>query len=378
MSPNSIVYIVSSLGKSGPTKQLFNLVSNLDRNHFLPSIITLSPEPNSSMWDSFSQLDICLEPMNLTHRVGLYFARKKLKYFFRSHQSTIVHSQGIRSDYINSTLTHLTHRIASQRNDPYHDYPMQYGAILGSIMARSHISFLNKIPHVVACSESLRVSNLSHGLTTRCIRNGIALNDGQGIPSKIEKRAMRVKLGIDIEAKVFVWCGPFISRKSPDFLVNVFNKLSSRFNFVLCMIGAGPLLSKCKKIAYDNSSIVFPGFIDNVDDYLVAGDLFISSSSAEGLPNAVLEALARGLPPILSDITPHREILELSKYAGTLYASGDERSLTQALVYFNPTKEQSTCARNIVLGELNASRMSSEYQALYREISNHPITKDYN
>ena len=49
---------------------------------------------------------------------------------------------------------------------------------------------------------------------------------------------------------------------------------------------------------------------DKVFEYFVLADLFVSASWGEGLPVAVMEAMACGRPVVLSDIPPHREIVQ--------------------------------------------------------------------
>jgi glycosyltransferase involved in cell wall biosynthesis len=49
---------------------------------------------------------------------------------------------------------------------------------------------------------------------------------------------------------------------------------------------------------------------DKVFEYFTLADLFVSASWGEGLPVAVMEAMACGRPVVLSDIPPHREIAE--------------------------------------------------------------------
>ena len=92
----------------------------------------------------------------------------------------------------------------------------------------------------------------------------------------------------------------------------------------LCLLGDGPLLlSACRQLAGNQQNIFLPGLVHNVADYLRAADLFVSASHAEGMPNAVLEALAASLPVILSDIPAHREVLENCSEAGWLFAPSD-------------------------------------------------------
>ena len=68
-----------------------------------------------------------------------------------------------------------------------------------------------------------------------------------------------------------------------------------------------------------------------VKDYLQAADIFISTAVSEGLPNTVLEALSSGLPCILSDIGPHREIIEKNVGAGKLFKLRDSVELSKIM-----------------------------------------------
>src|SRR5256712_11840564 len=49
---------------------------------------------------------------------------------------------------------------------------------------------------------------------------------------------------------------------------------------------------------------------DQVPTYLAAADIFVFPSKFEGMPNALLEAMAGALPVVVSDIPPHRELIQ--------------------------------------------------------------------
>jgi glycosyltransferase involved in cell wall biosynthesis len=96
-------------------------------------------------------------------------------------------------------------------------------------------------------------------------------------------------------------------------------------------------------------------------------DCFVSASRAEGLPNAVLEALACSLPVLLSDIPAHREILALSSAAGELFSIDRPESLNEAIQNFEITNNRRTAARALAMEHFSAEAMSRSYQELYRQ-----------
>ena len=108
--------------------------------------------------------------------------------------------------------------------------------------------------------------------------------------------------------------------------------------------------------------------VDNVEQYLMAADGFISTSLSEGMPNSVLESLAWGVPVIISDIPAHREILEIAPKAGVLFASDQMEDLIDAVEMYQLTQEKRNSARHIISSKLNAVEMASQYHAFYQEI----------
>jgi glycosyltransferase involved in cell wall biosynthesis len=118
------------------------------------------------------------------------------------------------------------------------------------------------------------------------------------------------------------------------------------------------------------SNVKFTGRIDNVDEYLKASDVFVSASRSEGLPNTVMEALAVGLPVILSDIQPHNEALEYNSNAGFFFPVDDFIALSRILENLRnfSIEELGKASLSIADDHLNADRMSNEYQKKYESL----------
>lgn len=113
-----------------------------------------------------------------------------------------------------------------------------------------------------------------------------------------------------------------------------------------------------------------PGNVSNMPDYLRASDYYVSSSKSEGLPNGVLEAMATGLPVLLSDIEQHLEVLEPDSEVGLSYTAGDDDDFVNkmCLLLKNEYSYMSNHAIDSVNTYFSAPIMSKNYQALYNNI----------
>src|SRR5699024_6036031 len=96
-----VLFLVSTLKRSGPVNQLFYIVSNLNKEFFSPLVVTLSSEPSDSLKQRFLDQGIPLKSLDLGRVNGFLFGYKKLKHIVSNFNPSLIHSQGIRSDRYN-------------------------------------------------------------------------------------------------------------------------------------------------------------------------------------------------------------------------------------------------------------------------------------
>jgi glycosyltransferase involved in cell wall biosynthesis len=108
---------------------------------------------------------------------------------------------------------------------------------------------------------------------------------------------------------------------------------------------------------------------DRVADYYRAADLFILPSHREGLPNALLEAMACGLPAIAADASGTRELVTVGE-TGYLFDADDSESLHRALeLGLDPSASKlGAAARALVEERYAISRVADEYERLYANL----------
>jgi glycosyltransferase involved in cell wall biosynthesis len=94
---------------------------------------------------------------------------------------------------------------------------------------------------------------------------------------------------------------------------------------------AAALASLAVELGVDNR-ITFEGHVTDPVAYLQGLDIYVQSSIAEGLPNAILEAMACGLPIVATDVGGTRELVEHGR-TGWLVTPGNPHALADALAH---------------------------------------------
>ncbi len=132
--------------------------------------------------------------------------------------------------------------------------------------------------------------------------------------ARVDRALARVPPRPQPDAFRVVSVGRLIPIKNPLTLVEAFAGLSDE-DARLVFVGDGELRERLAASARDkglSDRIELTGLVprDEVFARVARADVFVSASRGEGLPVAVIEAMACGAPAILSDIAPHREIAD--------------------------------------------------------------------
>jgi glycosyltransferase involved in cell wall biosynthesis len=223
----------------------------------------------------------------------------------------------------------------------------------------------------VAVSNFVRCS-ARNSLAARMIviHNGVD-QELFGVVDKKTKADLRSKLNLPHDKPVFLSVGFLSKRKSPITVIKAFLQSKVSQTAVLVLLGDGALREECLSLARANDNIHIVGFVKNVRDYLHASDIFISASLTEGCPNAILEAMACGLPCILSDIRAHREIEQYSPVSTKLFQVNNVQRLVDKIheMLDQDYDEMSHSAVQSVTHNFSAKMMSENYQSVYASIS---------
>jgi glycosyltransferase involved in cell wall biosynthesis len=229
---------------------------------------------------------------------------------------------------------------------------------------------------VVAVSEEVARSarrNAGSAVPVRVVLNGIDVEGLQVEPGEAE--VVRAELGIPREAPVVATVAVFRAQKRLDHWLAAAERVArARPEARFLLVGDGALRGTIEAQAgrlQCARSVHFTGLRQRVAPYLAASDVFFSSSDFEGLPLAVLEAMALARPIVATAVGGVPEVV--TGECGSLVSPGDVDGMAAALesVLADPARARrmGEAGRQRVSELFGIGRMARQIEALYQEVA---------
>ena len=132
-----------------------------------------------------------------------------------------------------------------------------------------------------------------------------------------EKDELKKELNLKDTDRILITAGEMIERKNQKFLLEVVKKIKEKENSIkLIVCGHGRLehflKAKAKELGIENN-VIFTGYRTDIYKILGLAEIFLFSSLQEGLPVAVMEAMAVGLPVVCSNVRGNADLIDNEK-----------------------------------------------------------------
>lgn len=189
------------------------------------------------------------------------------------------------------------------------------------------------------------------------------------------RKQKRQELGFKEDDFLLLSVGELIERKNHRVVLEAISKLKEKpiydhLHYLICGIGA--LEDELKKLAADlgiEDHVHFLGYRHDISDICNASDVFVFLSYQEGLPVALMEAMACGLPAICSKIRGNTDLIEDGKNG--LFAKNDPEDVAKKIEKLakNPDlrRELSTNALKTIK-HYDLSSVENEMLKIYKKI----------
>jgi len=168
---------------------------------------------------------------------------------------------------------------------------------------------------------------------------------------------------------VFITAGRLEKVKNQELLLRAFSDISKKYPGIkLIIAGEGSLKDELKSLCRQldlSDSVQFLGNVENVELYFKNADIFVLTSTYEGLPLTVLEAMASGLPIISTNVGGIKDVVTDN---GLLVDDGNQTELIQAMEKLiqdcNLRKRLGSNSR-LHVAKFDIRNISAQYQNLY-------------
>ena len=235
------------------------------------------------------------------------------------------------------------------------------------------------VDHMTIISEAAADRFVKEGIVPRelltCVPNGVDTERFRQVAPGT-REALRSSIGVDDR---FVWLavGRFEIAKDYPNMLHAFAQVCQRdSNAVLLLVGHGSLQQETESLAQSlglGDRIRFLGVRSDVPEVMAAADGYVMSSAWEGMPIALLEAGAAGLPIVATRVGGNHEVVRDGE-SGFLVPPRDAEALGQAMLRLmeqapERRRDMGERGREHVRVHYGLGRVVERWQDLYRQVS---------
>lgn len=257
-------------------------------------------------------------PRSISQFFNVFRSVSILKKYLTEHPCRLVHTQTPFGGVIGRLAAKRSRKISQTRVIYFvHGFHFFKGASFKNYLIYYNIEkYLSKFTDCLITLNSEDYSAASDRFSAAEVEYvpGVGVDTDYISSIVIDKTAMKKKLGIAVDNKVILTVAELIPRKNIVTAIKAFAALNDK-NCTLLICGKGQLLDELKTLCISlgiEKKVIFAGYRKDILEICRLADIFLFTSFQEGLPVAIMQAMAAGLPVIASDIRGNRDLLENS------------------------------------------------------------------
>jgi glycosyltransferase involved in cell wall biosynthesis len=369
-----IVYFIDTLGRGGAETLLLSICKNLKKRYPQFAISVITHHTGDDLVKDFETLGISVECLHLD-RCSLAQRFYKIYKALKKYKPDVLHTHLLYSDrygHMPALLAGIAVRICTVHN-------MEQDRSYQDAITRKLTSLFSTT--IVAVSQSVRDFSIKNRLysaqkmTTIC--NASNIDATLFTPRTYSMVKQVIKL---------VNIGRLTRQKSQETLLRCMDNLNrSRSGaYELHLYGIGEDLPNLQGLIrhLGLQNVFLYGLVDNaqISSILRSCDIFISSSLWEGFHLSVVEAMSCGLPVVLSDIPPHRELFQEVTAEYPYFAKPHDHETFKEMVLLLAQAENYNQAARIAHRQsfkYSLDTMVDSYAALYMQRHVYKIKKGF-
>jgi glycosyltransferase involved in cell wall biosynthesis len=314
-----VMYVINGLGTGGAERSLAELLTPLRAGGVDPVVVALEPRSGGVEADVRSS-GVDVRVLGPPHRLASRIRR--VRALIRQERPDIVHTAIFDADVVGrlaaaGTGTTVVSSVVNVVGDPARRADPAVSALrLRAVIAIDGWTARHLTHQLHAVSESVQRDAVR---TLRVPPEHVTVVERGRDPARLglvtdERRASaREGLGLSVGTPLLVAVGRQEYQKGHETLLEAMYLLRDTHPDAVLVIAGREgsvtpmLLERCRSLGLEDT-VRLVGHRDDVPDLLAAADVFVLASRYEGLPGALIEAMALGIPAVASDIDSVRAV----------------------------------------------------------------------
>jgi len=370
MGKINILHLYQNSKIEGVQQQIFSLIKSYNKELFNPIFCCLGNKEKIA--EKLEQHGIEVITLNRTNYNRLSFKIiKELYTIIKNKNIHILRTHRYRSNLYGRIAGWLAGVpvIISSVHDNYRSDK--------KIERRLINKFLSKITDkIVAVSESIKKDIIKYDKIDpskiEVIKNGV---DTLIFRPQSKDYELLKSLGINNDEIVIGFVGRIVPAKGLEYLLEAFSYVKKELNNIkLLIVGDGAILRNLKNYSIElgiSEYTIFTGERQDIQKILPCIDIFVMPSIAEGLPNALLEAMASGKPIVTTKIGGIPEIIK-DRFNGLIIPDKNSEILAKAIKELITDKDLSEKlgknARYFIIENYSIEAITKKWEDLYFSI----------
>ncbi len=366
-----VLHFICSTGFYGAEKWILALANNLDRADIDSELVVTKEAENQDLQltKAFRDLDLPAHELPMKGRFDFRVIRSLVN-LIREREIDVIHSHGYKSDIIGviaAKMAGIKSMSTPHGFEETDDWKLNQFIRVGCWSMRY---FDLIVPLSVELCNDVRKFSVPENKIVY-VRNGVDLT---AIDFRSPSQA-HAESGQSKDGRTIGFIGQLIGRKNVADLLDVFDRVAADHPQVkLVLLGDGDSREQYERYAAELNSadrIHFKGFLNNPLEHLAGFDLFVMTSTLEGIPRCLMESMAMGVPVAAYDIPGVDQLIDHKK-SGLLAPLGDKDALEQCwreLLWNSELADSiATTAADHINDKFSAKRMAREYTDLYKQL----------
>jgi glycosyltransferase involved in cell wall biosynthesis len=371
-----VVHLIHTMAYGGVETAVLNWIRAFDKERFDVHLVCFANpgQTEAPFVEAATRLGIQVSFLPWHRGKPVLRAARELQRLAQTWQADIVHSHNCYADVVTLVAARLGPRRFRTITTTYVWF--DYRNWKRNLIQWINVQAIRHFDRVTAHCDNTRRETINRGFQAKDVSTLICGFETHRVDLAPEERTLlRAQRGAQAGDTVLINVARFYPEKAQVFLLECFAQLvKQRPHLKLWMVGVGPLEDELRAAAERlqlGASVQFLGFITALPQLLALADIQVHPAHIEGVPLAICEGMAAGLPIVASEVGGLPEILDHGRN-GVLVPGLDHTRFCMAVLSLvdDPVlaRRYGDRARSFIENEYSLRTAIKRVETTYREL----------